>query len=160
MANIRVEPCSEEYIKRLAPNLAEADLREVWTMERRGPEESMMSAWKKGNETWALLSDDTVITIYGIIDASLISTTGRPWNFSCKDVGKFAKTFIKQSVAVERKWQDEYSFLTNFVDSRHTKACRWIKWLGYTLDKPVEIGPDKVPFFRFWKRGNLIWPQD
>jgi hypothetical protein len=160
MATIRVEPCSEEYIKRLAPNLAKADLAELWAMERRDPVTSMMSAWRRGRETWALLSDDTVVAMYGVIDVSLVSDGGRPWNFSCQDVGKYAKSFIKESVRIEKEWADKYSFLTNYVDSRHTKAVRWIKWLGYTLDNPIPIGPEKVPFFRFWKRGNLTWPQD
>lgn len=160
MTKFRVEPCSEEHIKRFAPTLAQADLNEIWAAERCGAEEALYRAFRKSNECSTLFAvNGEIITIYGIFNRTLVSTVGSPWNFSCKNVAKYAKTFIKHSVETQLRWQTEYSMLENYVDSRHKKAVRWIKWLGYNFDKPISVGPNKIPFLKFWKRGQLIWLQ-
>jgi hypothetical protein len=155
MANFRVEPCSEEHILALAPNLAEADQDEIWAMERGHAESALRRGLKVSDEAWAWLVNDEVMVIYGVYPRTLVSPIGMPWTLSSKNLGRYAVSFIKESKLTSDRWLHKYSGLENYVDSRHEKSIRWLRYLGYSIDmhKPEPIGPDKIPFFKFWKRG-------
>ena len=46
-------------------------------------------------------------------------------------------------------WREQFPFMFNYVDARHTDAIRWLKWLGFEFDEAAPYGPFDLPFYRF-----------
>jgi len=62
---------------------------------------------------------------------------------------KHGRTFLRGN----RMWMEDqkykWLFLENYVDARHTLAIRWLKWMGFAMDKSAPYGPDGMAFHKF-----------
>jgi hypothetical protein len=50
---------------------------------------------------------------------------------------------------VVERWRKRYGRMTNYVDARHTKAVRWIKWMGFEVLPAIPLGPQQALFHPF-----------
>ena len=39
--------------------------------------------------------------------------------------------------------------MVNYVDSRHHRAVKWLKWLGFSFIREARMGPSDLPFYEF-----------
>lgn len=149
MVAYSVVPVEPKHMVELASTMAAEDRLETG-VDGETPLEAISKSVMVSRDTKVLLADDKVVCMYGVGTVSLIGGIGVPWLLASNLVKTHARAFIRYSL----KWRDEmrqdYRFLTNYVDARHTRAMRWLEWLGAVMDPtPFPMGPNKVPFYRF-----------
>jgi len=147
-----IVPATAEHILELAQTMRKADVDEVWAAAHRTPLEALQVSVACSSETFAGLADGRVICVFGVASATLLSVMGIPWMLGSEELPKHARAFLRRNKSYIRWLKSEYKLLANYVDSRHTDAIRWLKWLGFKLDPALPFGPDQVPFHRFEMR--------
>lgn len=138
----------------IAENMDPADVAEVWAMGRKTPLEALVASTKVSRETFVGLVDGEPICAFGIGQRTLMDNVGIPWLLGTPEIRKHPRPFLRVSKNwIERAAQD-YVRLENWVDVRHTRAVKWLKWLGFTLEEPTPFGPDRMMFHRFHMGGR------
>ena len=129
----------------LAPNLRQADYDELLATTYRSPLECLITPFTR--------SDSQIYTIVGdheeILGMFGIGKEGAIWMLSSEGLyDNYREPFIRQC----RKWIDllqaDHPVIYNFVDVRNTKAIRWLKFCGFTVDSdPQPYGHWGNPFY-------------
>lgn len=88
---------------------------------------------------------------FGVAPSFYAPNHGVPWFLGTDVIEAYPKFFIRESRRFVSRWQRQFPVLSNWVDSRNTKRLEWLQWLGFTLGPVKHFGPDKVPFFQFYK---------
>jgi hypothetical protein len=97
---------------------------------------------------WTWLVDGAPVCMFGV-SPSVLQGVGMPWMIGTTSLERHAMAFLRQCRPYLEEMSTEYVFLSNFVDVRNMTAIRWLKWLGFKLDKPQPTGPFGLPFHRF-----------
>ena len=64
-------------------------------------------------------------------------------------IDRHAFAFIKGSRSAIRTLFAQWGRLYNLVDARNTRAVRWLRFLGFTIEKPIPYGVENLPFHPF-----------
>jgi hypothetical protein len=132
----------------VAANMRYADRQEAEAMAAMGPEEALLRSVELSHEAVVARVGGEPVCIYGLGVGSMLSGMARPWLMGTDVIDHHCITFLRANRLVVRGWSKRYD-LENFVDARHTKAIRWLGWLGFKLDAPEPFGPFGMPFHRF-----------
>ena len=144
-----VEATTQEHIEELAVTMREEDKQEVWAMSHSSPLESLNNSVEISAEPLTGLVDGKVICIFGVVEPSILSTTGIPWLLGSDLVADHSKIFLKMNKVFIDTIKQRYSLLTNYVDNRNKVSMAWLRWLGFKLHKPAPYGPDRMLFRKF-----------
>lgn len=82
---------------------------------------------------------------------------GAIWMLGSKDLERFPMTLVRQSKIVLDKLFNEtpYDGLYNYVYANNTLHVQWLKWLGFSLLRTIQLPPFQRDFIEFVKlRGN------
>lgn len=133
-----------------------ADAAEVWAMGRKTPLEALEASAKVSRETFVGLADHEPICAFGIGQRTLMDNVGIPWLLGTPEIRKHPRPFLNLSKhwIDAAMWSYSYERLENWVDVRHTRAVKWLKWLGFTIEEPTPFGPDRMLFHRFHMGGR------
>ncbi len=132
----------------IAANMRHADKLEAEAMAACGPEEALLRSIQLSHEAVVARVGGEPVCIYGLGVGSMLGGMARPWLMGTDVIDFHCMTFLRANRAVVREWATRYD-LENYVDARHTKAIRWLRWLGFKLDAPEAFGPFGMPFHRF-----------
>ena len=136
----------------IAQNMDPADAAEVWATAHLTPAEALLASRAASRETLAGRVDGVAICAFGVGQATLLSDVGIPWLLGTPEIRQHSRVFLRAS----KRWVEgqarRYTMLENFVDSRHTRAVKWLGWLGFSFDPVQPYGPDGVLFHRFYMR--------
>lgn len=139
----------EDLPQVLALELCQEDKEEIRALSGEDPQETLKLSIECTPEPWVVLLEGQIVAVYGVSPAQGYDF-GIPWFLSTGDHRVFAKTFLKGSKEVIERFHEEYTVLSNVVDSRHTVAVRWLKWLGFEfLQKPLTFHDPSVVFLQF-----------
>lgn len=144
---------TDEHIAELAETMSQADRDEIWASNHLTPMGALMLSKSTGAEMTTGLADGEVGCIQGVVSVSMLSGTGTPWMLGSDVVAKHARVFLRGSRVWLENEQERWQSLSNYVDVRHTRAVRWLKWLGFEFDEAAPHGMDGLPFHRFsWEK--------
>ena len=129
--------------------MKEADVKEVWASSRKTPFEALQESVMVSRDAKAGLINEKTVCIFGIGSVYLLGNTGIPWALTSVIEKRYIYLFMKVSKVYIDYWKEQYSLLTNVVDSRNIEAIKFIRWLGFDIKPAVPFGPDKVPFHSF-----------
>lgn len=73
------------------------------------------------------------------------------WLLGTDKINLHKKEFVKKTKVLADFYTFKYQYIYNFVDSRYTKAIKWIKALGFLFDDSINISFMKVPFYYFYR---------
>ena len=60
--------------------------------------------------------------------------------------------FVRECRPYTQILNAQYDRIYNYVDARNKKAIRWLKFVGFTIDKtPYPVGPDNTPFLFLYR---------
>ena len=149
---VRIEPARPDHVALLAPVMRAADRQEVWASSRSTPAQALANGLAMSSRAWTVFFDGEVAAMWGVAPLALLSDTGAPWLLSSPAVDRHPVTFLRGSRALVDDIQDGYAVLRNYVDARYARSIRWLRWLGFTVEPPVPIGPEKLPFHPFERR--------
>lgn len=146
-------PATFAHAAALAETMSDACRAEAWAATRETPYQALTGCIAASREAKAGLADGEVLLIYGLIPPALICDTAMIWMLTSRALPRHARWFMVESRRVIDEWLTEHKKLANYSDLRHTRANRWLRWLGFSFDEPQPLGPDGVLFARFEKGG-------
>lgn len=133
----------------LAENMQEADVRECWAASHVTPFDALSFSVTGSRDPKCWVVNGRAVTMYGVAENTALTNYSVPWLLASNLIEELSRPFIRGCRLVSDEWKREHNTLRNFVDSRHTKAVRWIKWMGFEVFPARPFGPDQVPFHKF-----------
>ena len=106
---------------------------------------------RKSNEwTKACIDSETgrVIAVWGLSSSGAV---GHPWMFGTAELLSHKKFLMRASAVFIQHMLDEFSVLSNYVDSRNTTHIAWLKRLGFTVTHIDAVTKKGVRFHYFYK---------
>lgn len=127
--------------------LRQADILELLASTGTTPSDAIDVSLEVSEIAWVIKHEGKIEGVFGL---SKGDGCGIPWLLLTDKVNEFRHAFLKYSWDVIEIMLSRYEILTNFVDSRHTEAIKWLKWLGFTFTETEWFLHDKsVPFRQF-----------
>lgn len=148
---IRVVPATEAHADAMAPLMSAADIAEIEAMGFT-PREALIYSLAGSTVADCALIDGVPAAMWGLCPRSLIGERALLWMLGTPAVQKNAKALLAISRYFADWAQGRYPVLEALIDSRHEKALRWVRWLGF---KPTggTVTMCGVPFIEF-ERGS------
>lgn len=138
-----------EDLEAVAREMDPADSAEVWAMGRVTPIEALKMSARVSRETFVGTLDGRPVCAFGVGQRTLMDNVGIPWLLGTPAMRARPRVFLEASKRHFGELVQGYERLENWVDARHTRAVKWLKWLGFTVDAAAPFGSGRVPFHRF-----------
>jgi len=131
---------TEEAINFIAENMRDGDLVEVLAS---GIFTDPLTALKYAvdNSDYSILvtdEHDTPLALYGIAIRRGVTGLGVPWLLSSAHALDHKREFLLNTPTVIKGMLDLCPRLVNYVHVENRISIRWLKWLGFTIEKPVK----------------------
>lgn len=148
----------DDCIRHIAVNLRADDFDEVFAISGKSPHYDIIDSWQNSLRKWVILNNHgEAVAVLGIRPiGNMFSDIGLPWLVGTDELTKMKKFFVKVSKPIINEMCKHFKLLVNLVDSRYTKAVRWLKWCGFTFEdaKIVDTFYSDVPFHKFYMRSE------
>lgn len=158
-----IEPASRSDADSLGVRLRAADIEEIRAASGLAPTEALHRAYDLSTHVWAVRARDgqsiaqpiapvvaPPIALWGVGPLSLIDGRGCPWLLASDAFETLGLDIARLSRPLLARMRNLYPRLENRVDARHTRAVRWLSWLGFAIDPAMAWGVEGRPFHRFW----------
>ncbi len=145
-----VREATEADLSSLLPRLRRADRDEIIGITGAPPELALPGCVQFSDTALALCTPDGVV--HGLLGVNRLQggeDVGQVWMFLSDEVFNRKHAFLRRSPVVLEALHKVYPLLTNLVDERNTAHITWLRWLGFTFLRRVELGPFKLPFIEF-----------
>lgn len=154
-------PAEEEHIWILGHNMNPDDIAEVRAAAGHTPMQALIQGVKHSPHPLVWIEDGIPYAMMGVSQGPLLNSEyiGHPWMLTHKYAVHKGKSWLKYSRKVVDIWMEDYDYLYNYVDDRHDRSKRWLKWCGFTLDEPEIYGAERLPFRKFWRRKECALQQ-
>lgn len=133
----------------VAENLRAADVTEVRLSHNCSPHEAVRDSWANSHIVRGMATDDDwPCGLCGLVGQ-------RIWMLGTDRLTE--SRHARWQLCVEgRKWVDSCleevgGPLFNDVYSKNTESIRWLKHLGFTVDRPKPMGHSAALFCHFWR---------
>ena len=151
MGYVRQARLSDAY--ELAPTLRQADLDELAATRDTSPFHALAHPFTDPTaQTYSMIGDkNEVVGMFGVNDQ------GAVWMLSADALyDRYRRQFMKQTLFWIEVLQGPRPIIYNYVDTRNTRAIRWLRYCGFTVaPETVPYGPDQMPFhLLFREKGN------
>lgn len=110
---------------------------------------------KSSPNAWVMYVNGKLWMMGGVAPAGtlLVGAEGRPWILCTTAMLSRPGVLTRNALRYLHIVKAQYPELSNYVDARNTKAIRWIRRMGFSVDpEPLPMGPDGAPFYRFWMK--------
>lgn len=152
MVTVDILPASDEDAYELAPHIREADLAECLAGGYSSALHALLVSLAVSDEAYALLFNGEVAALFGVARGNLLNGTGAVWLLTGRLADKYRIAFVRNMRVAFAFLTAKWPVLGSMVDSRHTKAIRFLGYLGFEFGEPVPVGRDAVPFIPYWHR--------
>lgn len=132
----------------LAANLRSEDRSEILAFGL-DPREAIRRSYRHAIMRKTALVDGEIAAMWGL-GGAMLSDEGAPWLMTTPRIEKIPMTFVKISKVQVDEMLKHRRFLCNYVLATYRRACRLLEVLDFVLDPPVPMGPQGLPFRRFW----------
>lgn len=140
---------NRKLIERVAADMRQADIDEVWASHRHAPLESLTGAVSSSDYHAIVTFEGEPIAALGLRVGSYLSGEGVPWLLSTNAALKHKREFLTNTESVVSSMLDITPRLVNYVHADNKLSIRWLKWIGFTIDDPIESHLSKELFHKF-----------
>jgi hypothetical protein len=148
LARCLILPSKIEDVYRMAGRLRSDDEAEI-TSFGLNPREALRTSFRHAILRRTAFVDGEIAAMWGL-GGAMLSDSGNPWLMTTPVVERVPVTFFKVGRAQLAEMLAQRAFLFNFVQASYRRACRFLEVLGFVLDSAAPMGPNNVPFRRFW----------
>ena len=145
---IRYEVATLAHAEALAATMRQAG-RGRGGGRRLSPLAALLDSLRVSSVAHAALLGTEVLALYGVVpvEAKADAPQAVVWALTGAAVERHRKKFHREAKRVLRALAADYPRgLYNYVDSRHAKALRWARRLGFVVLPAVPYGPHRMPF--------------
>lgn len=146
---ISFAPVTEQDILELVERLLPADRLEILALGH-DPEWAIRNSVATSDECGAIRGNGRLACLLGVCQPTALGPEHRPWLLSTEEILIHRVHCLRISRLVFNRWKAKYPYMVNWVDTRHTRAVNWLRWLGMEMDPPEPHGPFGRPFHRFY----------
>lgn len=139
-----------QHVNMLVAGLRENDAREITCAGYR-VKRAIWQSYRTSLLRRSAFVDGEIAAMWGI-GAAPLDRSGRPWLMTTGAIEKLPLTYLKQARREVREMLDCYPVLYNWVHADYTAAVRFLRMLGFTLEKAAPWGPTGAMFHRFEMR--------
>lgn len=140
---IVVVPATMEHAERMAPVMRKEDSTEVLALGYT-PLEALRSAISESMIAETALLGEDIVAMWGATPHTQLGHKALMWMLGTELVPKHPRELLRGSKSFLEHVHQQYPLLECLVDTRYTKAVRWIKWMGF---KECFVFPlNNVPF--------------
>jgi hypothetical protein len=143
-----IVPSSIGDVYRVANNLRREDRAEI-TGFGLDPREALRTSFRHSVLRRTAFVDGEIAAMWGL-GGAMLSDAGSPWLMTTPVVERVPVMFLKVGRAQLNEMLAQRTFLFNFVQASYARACRFLEVLGFVLDPATPMGPNQIPFRRFW----------
>jgi hypothetical protein len=137
---IEIVPATRAHAEELVDHLRPADVREIEAGSIYSVRNSVIDSVGRSIVAWALLIDERVAAVGGVVALDLISGRGQPWVLTTVLVDKHPRIYLR---ALRRclPWvRARFPRLINLVDGRYRGAYRLAHRMGFQVSEPFLFG--------------------
>lgn len=131
------EVANENNLRKVAQHMRHEDIREIETATGRTPEYALLSSFHSGGEMFVAYSEEGLSR--GIPFAAFGCAGGMVWLLCTDEVQQCKLSAFRYAKKFLKLWLERYTVLFNWADTRNTLHLSWIKALGFTFGRQMEI---------------------
>lgn len=135
----------------IAGSIRSDDRREIEAMSTLSPTQALWRSYRMSTSCWTGFVDNDPILMFGVAPLTVLGGVGSPWLIGTDAILKVKHQFLRMNAQFVEKMNETYPVLHNYVDVRNTHSVRWLKWLGFKFDDPVEYGLNGEKFYPFMR---------
>jgi hypothetical protein len=154
--NYYMTPAVEADAYTFADKLREDDKAEIHAASGWHPVDALLFGIRGSNKVTSVWTEQgEPICIFGVSDHPGDTSVGIPWMLGTPLIKDFFVPFLRDGKSTLLPIiTGGYETLCNYADSRNTVHLRWLKWMGFSIDRdnPAILSDPDVPFFMFTYR--------
>lgn len=153
-----IVPATQAHAAELSPLVRQADRDEFMAASGQTADEVLADGLFMSSSVWAGMLDGRVVCMFGVAPMPDCPGVGVPWMVGSTRLDECAAVFLRQCrrSGIIRRMLESYPVLINAVDCRNERAIAWLKWLGFSFDKPIPYGVSGLPFQVFEMRADHV----
>ncbi|WP_238919399.1 hypothetical protein [Achromobacter xylosoxidans] len=157
MAELRIRPAALDDAVNLVEDLRPQDAAEILAVhgERADLAQAIRTAITRSSHAWSAFYGAQIAMIGGVapIGSLLGGNIGSPWLLGSRLMFRRPGALTRTGRRYVAFMHTLYPDLENFIDVRNRVSIAWLQRLGFTIhfERPVLMGPDRVPFYPFTK---------
>ena len=134
-------------VMQIARNAREADKKEAFLFSGKTLLENLNNTpgLYSNSQVWEV--DGKVVCLFGVTPFE--DGNNVLWFLATDEFDNHRKTISKVGKKIFDEVVKDYDYLFNYVHADHTKALRWIKWLGCEVREPEPLGINGEMFCKF-----------
>jgi len=151
---LTTEPVTLYHMGCVAEHMRFADSKEAWLDALYRPMHALQASVENSSESYTLLCNNTPLAIYGL-GRDPDPTIGHPWLLGTTwlEHGEGRRWLVRGALIVVGEFLQKKTLLENWVWKGNRTSIRWLKWLGFQFDRPVQRGANSAWFYRFSMKG-------
>ena len=151
--DLYVRPCEEGDVETIAPNIRVSDVIEIAAMmgPHKTTQEHLQSCIEQSKETYALVYNKKIISLWGVSNCHHVTNFGVPWLIGTDDISEVSRKFIRHSVGWIKHLSKDYEALYNFVHVPHWQSQKWLQLCGFNIVNKYKYGFNGEDFYLFIK---------
>lgn len=149
-AELRVRRPHVRDLVELAARLRPADRDELEACNHFDAQAAVTHSACSSQLCWAVHEGDTLLCIFGVCPLPGFPDVGTPWLLGTTALGAaHARTLIEFPTPYIALMLRAFPRLVNYVHADNLTSVRWLRRLGFVLDRAAPFGPNGAPFHRF-----------
>ncbi len=146
---IDIIPATMDHAQQFAPLMAVHDVKDIWERVGLDPSDVPVVSVRESSYAWAGFIDNELSFLFGIVAPNALDVVGAPWFMASDRVYRNKIMFLRRTRHIAGWMLNLYPTLEGYVDPRHKFSVIWLKWLGFVMDEPREIGKSGIIMQRF-----------
>jgi len=134
--------------KQLAKVMRESDRKEVMASHGHTPYEALLNSYTVSDSCYSWIYKGKVIAMCGV--STMEKRVGSPWLLGSDELTSTPRvtfSLLRESLRWIKHHQTKYPMLVNYVHAENKASLEWLKHLGFTFIRKVEMS--KEPFYEF-----------
>ncbi len=129
MKNLQIVPLLPEHAA-ITPYLRQQDLNEIHAMTDYPPALAVAYSIANSERGFCAMLDNNPCAVFGVAQGTI-------WLVGTDEITKHPIAFFRVSRNIFPKLSHGYHVLQNFVLDTNTLSLRWLHWMGFHIDPPV-----------------------
>lgn len=142
-------PSIPEDVQFIADRIRPEDLQELDLHDIK-PVDALTMGFVDSLQPLTVIVNGSPVAMFGIVpvgDKNPSLANPSVWLLGTQDLFTIKVPFLRQSRAWLNHIQKPFPCCGNWVDSRNTMHCRWLRWLGFEIQSSVLIKDVPVHYY-------------
>lgn len=136
-----------EHIRLLGDSLRAGDRHEITCMGL-SPRKALWRSYRQSIRRRTGIVDGQIAACWGL-GGGFLDDVGQPWLMTSPAIEKIKMSFAREARAEVHSMLEIYPRLEGYVAASYGQACGFLRFLGFELGNPIEIGAGRELFYMY-----------